>query len=255
VVRVPRHDAARAALEREARLLPVLGAHGVPFLPLEVAAVRGAGGAVVAVAHRYIAGEALTRTRLAAIRGSARGGLARDIARFLGALHAVPPEAARAAGVREPAPWADVYAPLIDEVRPHLGPATLAGLARLARRFERDADRQRRARRLVHGDIAGAHLLVDHAGALAGVIDFGAAMLSDPALDFAGLLNDGPRSFLARVLAQYPLAVDGGALARAGGYIALAPLYAVREGAARGDAALLARARRQLAARVSRAAG
>ena len=253
VVRVPKHARAWAALEREAALLPALAARGVPFVTPTAEVVRGEDGALVAAVHRYVDGAPLTRARLAALRGARRERLARQLAAFLGALHAVPLVEARALGVAEPELWDEVYAPLTVAVRPHVGAATAAGLDVLGARFVADAGERRAVRALVHGDIAGAHLLVDADGALAGVIDFGDAMIGDPALDFAGLLNDAPRAFLERVLAHYPQTIDAGARERAAWYIAVAPLYAVREGVERGDAALLARGRRELASRVARA--
>lgn len=252
VVRVPKHARACAALEREAALLPALAARGVPYVARDIELVRGEGGALVAALHRYVDGVPLSRARLATLRGARRERLAQQIAQCLSALHAVPPGEARALGVAEPALWRDVYAPLIAAVRPHIGAGTAAALDVLETRFAVDAGERKALRALVHGDIAGAHLLVDADGALAGVIDFGDAIVGDPALDFAGLLNDAPRSFLERVLAHYPRPVDEGGRRRAAWYIAVAPLYAVREGVERGDAALLARGQRALAARVSR---
>lgn len=251
VVRVPNHERATAGLAREAALLPVLAAHGVPHVPTEAALLRDADGAPIAAVHRYVEGEPLTRARLATVRGARRERLARQLAAFLGALHAVPLAETRALGAPEPELWSEMYAPLITELRPHLGARTATALDVLGARFAATEDERRAARALVHADIAGAHLLVDADGALAGIIDYGDAMIGDPALDFAGLLNEASRALRERVLAHYPGRVDAGARDRAAWYITVAPLYAVREGLARGDAALLERGRRTLAARVT----
>jgi aminoglycoside phosphotransferase (APT) family kinase protein len=83
---------------------------------------------------------------------------------------------------------------------------------------------------LIHGDISGPHLLLDDASNLAGVIDFGDAMIADPALDFAGVLNDFSWAFLERVLAAYEAAggaIDAAARKRARFYIDVAPIFQV----------------------------
>jgi aminoglycoside phosphotransferase (APT) family kinase protein len=62
---------------------------------------------------------------------------------------------------------------------------------------------------LVHNDLGAEHLL-EGGGALTGVIDWTDAAVSDPAVDFARPLRDFGPAFLARVLAAYGGAPDGG---------------------------------------------
>ena len=182
------------------------------------------------------------------LRGAARERLARDLGAFLSALHAVPPSAARRLGVSGADLWRSRYVPLIEECRPCLGAAVARDLATLVGQFE--AIRANAPQLLVHGDISGTHILVNADGRISGVIDFGDARLGDPALDFAGVLNDWSRSFLARVLTHYAPEVTSGTLRRAECFIALAPLYAVRQAARSGDRQALRAAVGQLGRRV-----
>jgi aminoglycoside 2''-phosphotransferase len=82
------------------------------------------------------------------------------------------------------------------------------------------------------------------------VIDFGDATLGDPALDFAGILNDHSRRFLDRVLTHYAGEVTPLTMRRTEFFIAVAPLYAVRAAARLGDAGRLAASLRTLRTRV-----
>ena len=56
---------------------------------------------------------------------------------------------------------------------------------------------------VVHGDLYARHLLVDDAGALAGVIDWGDVHLGDPALDLAAAKLVLPPTDLDTFLAHY----------------------------------------------------
>jgi aminoglycoside phosphotransferase (APT) family kinase protein len=148
--------------------------------------------------------------------------------------------------------WSGRYVPLIEFAREHIGPRSRAWLDALVSDFLAAGGMDRAPRVLTHGDIAGVHLLLEgdgSSGALAGVIDFGDAALTDPALDFAGVLNDWSPAFLERVLAHYPLEVDPDARRRAAFYIAVVPIYSVHYGITRDDPAELAAGRRRLAAR------
>ena len=149
--------------------------------------------------------------------------------------------------------WPDRYQPLIANTLPHLGPAGRTWLEAQAAHFEAAGGTSDAPRVLIHGDLSGDHLLLDRDSNLRGVIDFGDAMIADPALDFAGILNEFSWSFLERVLAHYHDA-DPGALERARFYIDVVPTFQVEFGAhVRGGAERLAGIRR-IAARAARAA-
>ena len=63
---------------------------------------------------------------------------------------------------------------------------------------------------LCHNDICAEHVLVDRRGNLRGLIDWTDAMVTDPVVDFVGLITIGGWSFVDRVVAAYPLRLDAG---------------------------------------------
>jgi len=67
---------------------------------------------------------------------------------------------------------------------------------------------------LVHGDLAGEHILWDADRRQVNIIDFSDRSIGDPALDFAGLLANG-QQFAQRVVDQYRGLKDEGMLWRA----------------------------------------
>lgn len=271
VVRVPKHEAAAARLAVEARLLPALEGTGVPFVPHgaphRVRAVTGDDGRLLAVVHRYVEGVPVRR---ATLRGRRRERLVGQIAAFLAALHRFPAAEARALGVPVRA-WSDIYPPLVEAARPHLGPRGVRWVERAAACLLADGSgggasgAEPAPHVLVHGDIAAHHLWLDEAGGLAGVIDYDHAMVADPALDFAGVALALGWRFMERVLAAYPahggpaaVATDPGLPGRARACLDLEPLFEVAYGTEAGDAAAVARGRRRIAARAgaaSRAGG
>ncbi len=232
-VRLPRPEAAWAIpdLEREAMLLPALERHVTTTeTPRDARVIRDAGGAFVAAVHRYVEGlPPSSRT----IRGAKRKRLAAQIGAFLAELHAFPADEARRLDIRETDLWPDSYQPLIASSLPHLGPASRAWLEAQAASFAAGGGTSDAPRVLVHGDIAGPHLLLDDDANLRGVIDFGDAMLADPALDFAGILNEFSWAFLERVLTHYEVAggaIDRRARERARFYIDVVPIFQVEYG-------------------------
>ena len=66
---------------------------------------------------------------------------------------------------------------------------------------------------LVHGDLAGEHILWDAGQQQVNIIDFSDRSIGDPALDFAGLLANG-QQFAQRVVDQYRGPKDEGRLWR-----------------------------------------
>lgn len=228
-IRLPRPEAEWAIpdLEREVRLLPTLEARiTCAETPRAARTIRGKNDAFIATAHRYVEG---TPPSTRPIRGAKRERLAQQIAVFLHELHAVPRTVARRHGVREMDLWPDRYQPLIANSLPYLGPAGRRWLEAQAARFEAAGGTSNAPRALIHGDLAGPHLLLDDDSNLRGVIDFGDAMIADPALDFAGILNEFSWSFLERVLHHYGDA-DPGALGRARFYIDVVPIFQVEYG-------------------------
>ncbi len=229
VVRIPRQGSPgrlSGYLERELRLLPDLQRWGLPT-PRDARAVHDTEGRLLAAIHRLIEG---VGARRGLVRGRRRERLARQLGEFFTRLHAFPRERAETLGVGELDLWQDQYRELVEFCRPLLGPRTAAWLDATTARFLGEGGTDGAPRVLIHGDIAPQHLLLGGGGALAGVIDFGDAMVADPALDFAGLLNEFRWPFVEQALAHYGGEVDPHLRRRARFYIEVAPLFSVRYG-------------------------
>ncbi len=252
VLRLPKPplDRSRAILRREARLLRALEGHDLGVaIPREVRTIVE-GRALLGTLHRHVPGARFPR----GLRGEARERLCAGIGHFLAALHAVPTEVVTRADLPPLDLWDDVYRALVEETLPHLGATSATWLSGIAEEFLRGGGTRRAPRVLVHGDIQANHLLATEDGTLSGVIDFGNAMLTDPALDFAGVLNDLGWRDLERVWAAYEVAggtVDADAERRVRFIIAVVPIYRVLYGEAAEGPAERRAGVRQLAARAA----
>lgn len=225
----PRSTWAMPDLEREVRLLPLIAAR-----PFDVAVPRDArllldkDGTPIGALHRLVAGTPLAEAR--APRGSARAALCEAIGRFLSVLHATPVREAKQHGARAVDLWTHNYLPMITQALEVLPPASRAWLQRQVADFEARGASRAAPRVLIHADVSGDHLLIDEAGRLCGVIDFADALMADPALDFAGVLNHLGWRDLERVLSHYTGVVDDGAMERTRFYIRIAPIFQVTFG-------------------------
>lgn len=239
-------------IEREARLLPGLEAAGLP-VPRSTRLMQDARGRPLGVLQRVLAGSAATRVRVGR-PNTAR--FAEDVARFLARLHGFPTERAAALGAQEVDLWQLRYARLIEAAAARLPPKSAAWVNEQAREFIARGGTSSAPRVLIHGDIQADHTLVDKNGRLTGVLDWADAYITDPALDFAGLLNEWSWAFLERVLAAYEAlggAVDPDARRRVRFYIAVAPVFGVVYAAESGFPERAAHGRRRIAARASAA--
>lgn len=221
-------------------------------VPRDSTLLRDARGSVLGVAHRYIPGTSLDRT--GAPRGAAREALARDLARFLSRLHAVPIPTAKEAGLESVNLGASTYTRLTKQSLPHLGGTTARWLRGMTEAFLADGGTTKAPRRVIHADISGAHLLLDDERRLSGVIDFGDILVADPALDFAGLLNHLTWRDLERVWAHYEGGLDADVERRVRYYVEVQAVFQVVYGADGVGPEERANGVRRLAARAGAAA-
>lgn len=226
VVRQAKHPEAGRALEREACLMPVLARRLPVQAPVpQVVSPDGSHGPVLAL-HGLIEGVELTRERWEELPEPRRSAAARDLGRFLRVLHDVEPELAAACHV----PILDASA-RIEELRGMLmdppgreWPAVLRDRlteplrTALLGAFESYLDGESGGSHeaaLLHGDLSPGHVLIDPASrTLSGVIDWGDAMLCDPARDFIFLYEDWGRDFLRHALDGYGAGGDASFLRR-----------------------------------------
>lgn len=186
VFRFPRRDVAVPLTETESRVLPLLA----PHLPVAVPSPEWKGVPEGRYpwpffGYRMLPGRTADRAEL---DDASRAALARPLAGFLAALHAIPVEPS----------WG-----LSPDTIGRLDGAKLAGRVRAslealhrdevvggAKTWKEIADEAASLRggsdlRVVHGDLYARHLILDDGRGLSGVIDWGDVHLGDPAVDLS----------------------------------------------------------------------
>ena len=142
--------------------------------------------------------------------------LARGIGRALEAIHSIPEEEARAAGVveldsEEPGrkDWLKRGLELASRLR-GLEPAIDSALNWVAD-VSLPLPRYEGPLRVIHHDLCPEHLIVEpKTGQLAGIIDWTDTILGDSVRDFVGLVAWRGWGFTEEVLCSYRLPLDGG---------------------------------------------
>jgi aminoglycoside phosphotransferase (APT) family kinase protein len=212
VFRFPRRRIALDGVRREMALLPRLA----PLLPLAIpdAAFPGAPTARFPwpwFGSRLVAGREIAAA--APLTAEQRIALAAPLARFLRALHGLELPAARALAL-DPMGRTDMAVRV---------PRTRDALARAGIDDDRARVLLEAAERLpapgpavlVHGDLHVRHLLVDDAGALTGVIDWGDVCRADRAADLSLLWSLLPPAGRAAFFDEYGGPLDEATLLRA----------------------------------------
>jgi aminoglycoside phosphotransferase (APT) family kinase protein len=195
VLKDPDPAVKRTTVERDVALLEFAARHSTLPTPRVVAADPGAGTLLTTRIPGVAAADAARVERAA---------LADDLAVFLSALHGVDP--GLAAEVVRPDPdsaevWLEQvgqeYAEVAGDVDADLRAPVEAFLAAGAPPPARDLV-------FCHNDVRDDHVMVDPGtGRVTGIIDWGDAVLGDPALDLATVLTDFGPEVLHRVLAGY----------------------------------------------------
>jgi aminoglycoside phosphotransferase (APT) family kinase protein len=182
--RFPRRRIAIAGVEREIALLPALA----PRLPLAIPDAAYAGAPCARFPWPWFGSRLIAGREIAAARldDAARMALAQRLGGFLRVLHDLDLDGAAALpadpldrthmAIRVPATRAALaaVAPL------WTAPGWVEGLLAAAERLPAPAPGV-----LVHGDLHVRHVLVDEAGAAAGVIDWGDICRADPSADLS----------------------------------------------------------------------
>lgn len=239
-------------IEREVRFFGLVADRDFgTAVPRESTLLRDPSGRTLGAAHRYVPGTPLAS--FGAPRGAARETLARDLARFLSRLHAVPLALAKQAEIESVSLGTSTYTPLTKQSLPYLGKSTARWLQGRTDAFLAAGGTTKAPRRVIHADISGAHLLLDDERRLSGVIDFGDILVADPALDFAGLLNHLTWRDLERVWAHYEGTLDADVERRVRYYIEVQAIFQVVYGADGVGPSERANGVRRLAARAAAA--
>lgn len=212
VFRAPRTQAYRDALANEARLLRHLRprvAVGVPDYVYQSADGSFAG-------YGLLAGRELDAATFGRLSETARERMAEQLAAFLTAVHETPKSVARERGVSEQDPRKD-HEDLVRDLETLVLPRLASHEVAVVRTFLTELAAEVKSTRptaLVHGDLAGEHILWDADRRQVNIIDFSDRSIGDPALDFAGLLASG-QQFAQRVVDEYRGPKDEGRLWRA----------------------------------------
>ncbi|MDA0270783.1 MAG: aminoglycoside phosphotransferase family protein [Chloroflexi bacterium] len=245
-VRVPRHADAAAVIESQHRLNELLAGHGLP-VPPGSRLLRDEQGRLLAGLYRYVDG-----TEARPVGRAARQRLTLELGDFLTRLHPLA-GAAKAAGLAVPhEPWPEVWSPLIDRCAALLPPRTEGWIRATGVRLER-ASRVLPPPVLVHADLKSEHVLLGADGTIAAVLDFEGVQITDPAVDFARIIQAWGRPFAERVLAAYRGTLDVACMERAQAYRDIEALQAIDNAEQYGQQALLPWARRDLASRAAAA--
>jgi aminoglycoside phosphotransferase (APT) family kinase protein len=209
--RFPRRKIALPGVAREMRLLPQIA----PCLPVAVpdAAYPGRPSSLFPwpwFGSRFIAGREISRRALDDV---ARMRLAGDLGAFLASLHALRPPGLDALAV-DPMGRADMArrVPRTRAALQALGPDVAARAQEIlaaAEDLPPSGDPV-----LAHGDLHLRHALVDEAGGLTGVIDFGDVCRAPAAVDLSLYWSAFPRAARERFIAAYGH-VDDATLLRA----------------------------------------
>jgi aminoglycoside phosphotransferase (APT) family kinase protein len=205
VFRLPRLPRVHEKFERLQALLTAIASH----LPVAVPLPLWLSGSCEAFEHGAIGyvglpGRVMTEESFYA---SDRAALARSIAAFIAALHAIPREDVPMLRVRTPVRRLEIETGVRDYVLPVLRERFSTDEYTLAEawwaRYLGDPEILIYDAKMTHGDIWWANMLVDETGSqVTGVLDWDEAVIGDPARDFGGLGYLG-EDFMVAVLDAY----------------------------------------------------
>lgn len=204
VFRFPRYREGCAALRREAALLDYIGPRVSLPVPRFIYRSHETDrvGEVLA-GYRRIGGQPLSRGVMEKLAEGVVCRMAWQLAEFLRDLHGLPIEAMD--GVLPPydgyCHWFGLYQRIQARLFPVMRPEARHWAAQHFEGFLADYSGLGIKPKLIHGDFGATNILSD-GRQIAGIIDFGAAGLGDPAYDYASLLACYGEDFVNR-LATY----------------------------------------------------
>ncbi len=236
IFRFPLRDDVIPYLEKEKRLLPQL--EQTLSVPVPHFSYIGQGDEhypYTFVGYRKIGGLSLEDERVTHEQLLA---LAPALATFLNELHGFPLEQAIRLVVegRTPEQWRERYRERYADIRKRVFPLLAADLReKSAQHWEAFLDNESLFTfqpRLIHCDLNCEHIFCDpERGVLTGVIDWGDAIVGDPALDFVGLHRQRGGEFARQVLADYRHPVDNAFWQRMAFYLTYEPFSELLYGA------------------------
>jgi aminoglycoside 2''-phosphotransferase len=232
IFRFPLREDVATSLGKEIVLLPELAqVLSVQVPRFEWVSSMPAEGEFCFVGYPKIGGVALNREI------SASPLIARQLGRILTELHAFSVKRAIRLGVRggDIASWRCQYEEFYTWARQHalplLGEPVRSKAICLWEWFLDEVQAFRFPLVLIHGDLAEEHILCDdRRREVVGIIDWGDAVIGDPAMDFVGLYGSGGRDLVERVLGTYQGDPGTGFWERVLFYEAISPFHEIQYG-------------------------
>lgn len=201
IFRFPKRERAKAELPGEIRLMRYLG----PRLTVTVPNYSFVPPDVSFAGYELIPGQPLWEDEFFGLPVSEKRRFESDLSDFLSELHAIPTETVRRFHVADvvlggAAYWEELAKTAQMEMN-------APGVGQLKERIGSFSDELERSRQhevpvLLHCDLGPPHILSDGGGAIAGIIDFSGVRIGDPAIDFQGLWEYGPKT-VARIYRAY----------------------------------------------------
>jgi len=240
VFRFPRWIEVIPKLRREVRLLPMLKERLNVRIPendfISVGAADPELAEPVFIGYRLLPGELLTPELFQEhVQGqnAVFERCAAQLGGFLTALHRYPKEKAIELGyeVAEPSSFQPFLLDMKSKAESLLTPSALKRVkVFISRALEMWSACQYQIA-MTHGDIAPEHVLFStETKEIGGVIDFGDAVIDDPAGDFTTIYCQYGEKFAEAVLAHYEPGLDELAFARCNAYRRLEPFYWIAYG-------------------------
>lgn len=236
IFRFPKSAGAAADLARELQILPRLkGRLPLPIPDPGFHARAADKGLPLFMGYARLPGEPLLRERFARLRDdeAIMARIAKDLALFLRALHAIAPAVHGLAPAAESAlaGWTRIGDEIREKLFPHMRSDAREAVARNFDNALNDADLWCYDECLVHGDFGTGNILYRD-GRISGIIDFGFCGPGDPAQDLGALLASFGEAFVERVCRHYPALRAGMRRARfyRSSYALIQALYALRDG-------------------------
>lgn len=235
IFRFPKSSQVAAELAHELELLPRLGSRlPLPIPQPQFSAFDGAGRALF-MGYAMLPGQPLLRERYAQLKVDAPAveRIARDLADFLLALHAIPPAdiGLEDQGDDARAAWAQYGRDFREQLFPHMRADARRAVERDFAAALSDDDMWRFDSCLIHGDYGTGNILIDGGGRISGIIDFSFCGPGDPAQDLGALIASYGEDFAERVFEYYPALRRRRQRARfyRGNYALIQALYALRD--------------------------
>jgi aminoglycoside 2''-phosphotransferase len=205
VFRFPKDESASNNLTREINILRLLKNNITVNVPAPFYESNDC------IAYRLIPGEALRRDLIMKLDEDSMQSVANQLATFHKELHGAPVDRHRdlnipiADALMEFEGFVELYEQIEKKVFPYMLPHAREWARNHFDSFLIDERNFEYESKLIHGDLGPYHVMYDRQGnRVNGIIDFGAAGLGDPAIDFAILIQHYGESVLNRFYRVYP---------------------------------------------------